>query len=78
VFYFNDSTTNTKFILDTHPKTFDDAAAQCRKYGAQMASFDTYDEQYNAEQYYVEELVGGGRGWGCNLAASLWKVLLVI
>ena len=43
VFYFNDSTTNTTIILDTHPSSYDDAADSCRKYGAQLVSWDTYD-----------------------------------
>jgi hypothetical protein len=69
VYYYNDTETGSKFILDTHPSSYDDAAAACRKYGAQPVAFDSYDEQYNAETYYIEELVCG-RCWAEKLAVA--------
>jgi hypothetical protein len=80
VYYFNDTETGSRFVLDTHPSSYEDAAASCRKYGAQPVAFDTYDEQYNAEAYYIEELVSGscvcGAAWLLGLPGC-WGCLEV-
>lgn len=67
IFDFVDESTNTKVTLNTDPKGFDDAAAECRKQGGQLVAWDSYDDQYNAENFYVELVracacvCGGGR-----------------
>ncbi len=61
MFDYVDNSTNTKVTLNTEPKGFDEAAAECRKQGGHLVAWDSYDDQYNAENFYID-MVGGDRG----------------
>jgi hypothetical protein len=53
IFEYTDPETATKVTLNTDPKGFDDAVSECRKQGGHLVAWDTYDDQFNAENYYV-------------------------
>ena len=50
--------------LNTDPKGFDDAANECRRQGGHLVAWDSYDDQYAAEQFYIDQVRGGGAADG--------------
>lgn len=66
MFDFLDNSTNTKVTLNTEPKGFDEAAAECRKQGGHLVAWDSYDDQYNAENFYIDMVRGLGGLLGVN------------